>query len=96
MKRDSRPAIRQIASLLNVPVTEDDVKRISDESSFASMKARPLAKYSTSKVANIQPGFEFFRKGEASTGKQQASEEQKGFMEDRIRSECHPVGLKYD
>ena len=96
MKKDASLAIHQIADFLNLSVTDEEVQLITQQTSFAAMKSKPLSIYSTSMAANFKPGAQFFREGKSGSGKEMSSEEQRIYVDNRIVNECNPVGLKYE
>ena len=96
MKSDPTAVISKVAHFIGKTYTEDEIRRIADETSFDAMKTRSIEKIFAGHE-KMDPNFPFFRKGVAGSWKSELfTDEQISYVDSRIRSVCEQYNLNFD
>ena len=95
MLKDPELAVREVAAFLEKNLSDDLIQKITERTSFKSMKNNPMLNYSTF------PGMEhkvspFMRKGQAGDWKNYFSEEQRKIVDDISKEKFEPEGLVFE
>ena len=97
MKRDAAGVVRQVAAFLGKALSEEDVARIVEETSFQRMKENPNVNRQDLADAGI---FDFkkstfVRKGQVGNWKDYFTEEQVKYINDIYKEKCEAIGLQF-
>ena len=95
MKKDAKGHIQKVGEFLGSPnYSNEDLDKLVDETSFKTMKSRPIKK--TFQTDFISGPSGFFRKGIVGSWKELFQAEQEEYVDKRVRSELNSVGISFD
>lgn len=93
LKKAPGTSIQGVADILQVPITETILEAIVQETSFASMKARPTEKYFSETIPMDMS--KFFRQGKVGSWKEYFTEEQRSYMDNLIATKLTSAGITF-
>ena len=97
MNREPKAIVQLVANFIGVNRSEEEVEAITSESSFASMKARGIEKYSTMMVRNFinDTDAQFFRAGKTGNWRELFDADKSAWVDGKASAAQKKYGLTF-